>query len=676
MTVEIVDTFPNAVTEIEFERIRLSDGVHLACRYWLPEGADQNPVPAILEYIPYCTRDGTAARDEAMHPYFAGHGYAALRVDMRGSGESEGVLLNEYLKLEQDDALEVIAWIAEQPWCDGNVGMMGKSWGGFNGLQVAARRPPALKCIVTVFSTDDRYADDVHYVGGCLATQNPEWAFVMFPAMARPADPALVGHGWRDMWQQRLAAMEPWIIPWVEHQRRDAYWQHGSVCEDFSEIEVPVYAIGGWADPYSNTVPRLMAGLDTPRKGLIGPWGHQYMHQAIPGPRMGYMDETLRWWDHWLKGEDTGLMDEPNYRVWVQDSVRPTTCHQQRSGYWATESGWPSSNVQSVALHLNSGTLDPDARSEECVSICSPQTTGQCSPFFGNGGEGGPEDPSDQRTDDATSACFDGAVLEEAFAILGAPVVMLDVASDQENALVCVRLNEVLPSGESLQISYGILNLTHRNSHESPELLEPGRRYTVRVQLNDIAHTFAPGSRIRVAISTAFWPIVWPSPRAATVSLFTGASTVCLPAREPRSSDADARPLPPPRQSRVHPTSMRVDPEPGFVGFTVDRTTGIQSFINRSDYGTKLFEAHGWTTSVKTDYQFHIHPDDPTSACVDLAATETYGREGQLDARIEASQKMTCDETHFFIEASLDVFDGDEQLYSRQWNKRIARDGV
>jgi len=676
MTVEIVDTFPHAINEIEFERIPLSDGVHLACRYWLPEGAGSNPVPAILEYIPYCTRDGTAARDEAMHPYFAGHGYAAVRVDIRGSGESEGVLLDEYLELEQDDALEVIAWIAEQAWCDGNVGMMGKSWGGFNGLQVAARRPPALKCIITVFFTDDRYADDVHYIGGCMTTQNAEWAFVMFPSMARPPDPALVGDGWLDMWQQRLDALEPWIIPWVEHQRRDAYWKHGSVCEDFSEIEVPVYAIGGWADLYSNPIPRLVAGLDTPRKGLIGPWGHQYMHQVVPGPKMGFMDESLRWWDHWLKGEDTGLMDEPAYRVWVQDSVRPSAYHQERPGYWANESACPSSNIETVTLHLNDGTLDQAAGTESCVSICSPQTTGQCTPFLGSMGASECEDPLDQRSDDATSACFDGEVLEQVFTILGAPVVFLDVASDQENAFVCVRLNEVLPSGESLQVSYGILNLTHRNSHEFPELIKPGKRYAVRVQLNDIAHTFAPGSRIRVAISTAFWPIVWPSPKPVTVSLFTAESRLCLPAREPQSADAEARTLAPPRMARVHPTTILVDSEPEFVGFKVDLNTGIQSFIFQMDSGTRRFDRHGWSSSVKTDYQYHIHPDDPTSACVDLVATETYGREGQLDARIEAHQKMTCDETHFVIEATLDVFDGDKQLYTRQWNKRIARDGI
>jgi putative CocE/NonD family hydrolase len=676
MTIEIVDTFPHRVTEVEFERIPLSDGVHLSCRYWLPEDADENPVPAILEYIPYCTRDGTAARDEAMHPYFAGHGYASIRVDIRGSGESEGVLLDEYLELEQDDALEVIAWIAEQPWCDGNVGMMGKSWGGFNGLQVAARRPPALKCIITVFSTDDRYADDVHYIGGCMATQNAEWAFVMFPALARPADPALVGEQWRDLWQQRLEALEPWVIPWVQHQRRDAYWKHGSVCENYSDIEIPVYAIGGWADPYSNPIPRLMAGLDTPRKGLIGPWGHQYMHQVLPGPKMGYMDEALLWWDHWLKGKDTGLMDEPAYRTWIQDSVRPAACHQQRPGYWAMESEWPSANVEATTLHLNNGTLGPQAGNGECVSICSPQTTGQCTPFLGSYGQGEPEDPVDQRSDDATSASFDGAVLEEPMSILGAPVAKLDVASDQENAFVCVRLNEVLPGGESLQISYGILNLTHRMSHEFPEAIEPGKRYIVRVQLNDIAHTFAVGSRIRIAVSTAFWPIVWPSPRPVTLSLFTGVSALSLPVREPQSSDADARPLPPPRHSPVHPTSTLAESEPGFTGFKTDMSTGIQSFIIQAKSGTQRFDRHGWTTSVKTDYQYHIHPDDPTSACVDLKSTETYGREGQLDARIEAHQKMTCDKTHFIIEASVDVFDGEEPVHSRQWNKRIARDCV
>jgi hypothetical protein len=676
MTAEIVDTFPHRTREVEFERLPLSDGTHLSVRYWLPEDAAENPVPAILEYIPYCTRDGTAARDEAMHPYFAGHGYAAVRVDIRGCGESEGVLLNEYLKQEQDDALEVIAWIADQPWCDGKVGMMGKSWGGFNGLQVAARQPPALKCIITVFFTDDRYADDVHYIGGCMAGENPAWAFVMFPAMARPPDPVLVGDGWREMWLQRLEALTPWVIPWVAHQRRDEYWKHASVCEDFSQIRVPVYAIGGWADPYSNTVPRLLAGLEVPRKGLIGPWGHQYMHQAVPGPQAGFMDDALRWWDTWLKGIDTGVMDEPQYRFWVQDSVRPNSCYQERPGYWATEPGWPSAGIGETRLHLNPDGLGEKAEAEQVVLIQSPQTTGQCTPFFGSMGSGEPHDPLDQRADDALSACFNGKALTEDFAIFGAPVVELDVASDQPDGFVCLRLNEVLPDGASLQVTYGLLNLTHRNSHEHIEPLEPGKRYRVTVPLNDIAHTFAAGSRIRIAISTAFWPVVWPSPRPVKLSLFTGASTLALPIRTRRAEDDAIAPLSAPKQSRVSPRTLMKEAEPSFFRFTTDLETGEQLFTTYTDTGAIRLDRHGWMFSSTNENRYVIHPDDPNSARIDLRTTDTYAREGQLDVRIEARQVMTSDETHFIIDADIEAYENGEMIYSREWHERIPRDGV
>src|SRR5499426_3833836 len=230
---DIVTQFPRQVREIENLFITLADGTRLAARIWLPADAEQKPVPAILEYLPYRKRDGTAERDALTHPYFAGHGYAAVRVDMRGSGESDGILLDEYLKQEQDDCLEVFQWLARQPWCTGACGMIGISWGGFNGLQVAARRPPQLKAIITVGSTDDRYATDVHYMGGCMTKDNPDWAAVMFSHVSTPPDPAVVGERWRAMWLARLEHLQPWLIPWIAHQRRDGYWKHGSVCEDF-----------------------------------------------------------------------------------------------------------------------------------------------------------------------------------------------------------------------------------------------------------------------------------------------------------------------------------------------------------------------------------------------------------------------------------------------------------
>ncbi|MDX1487676.1 MAG: CocE/NonD family hydrolase, partial [Acidiferrobacterales bacterium] len=186
---KVVDSFPRVVREIENSWIPLSDGCRLAARIWLPEDAEASPVPAILEYIPYRKRDFTRARDEPMHHYFAGHGYAAVRVDLRGSGDSEGLLDDEYTEQEHDDAVEVIRWLASQPWCSGKVGMMGISWGGFNSLQVAARQPAELGAIITLCSTDDRYADDAHYMGGCVLNENLTWGSVLLTYNAFPPDP-------------------------------------------------------------------------------------------------------------------------------------------------------------------------------------------------------------------------------------------------------------------------------------------------------------------------------------------------------------------------------------------------------------------------------------------------------------------------------------------------------
>ena len=265
--------------------IPMRDGTRLAARVWLPADAESDPVPGILEAVPYRLSDGMATRDVLIHPYWAARGYACVRVDLRGSGESDGVLEDEYHPQEQEDLLEVIAWIAAQPWCTGAVGMTGISWGGFNSLQLAARRPPALKAIITLMSTDDRYADDVHYKGGCvLATDLLHWSTCMLHWQCQPRrTEAAVGERWRELWEQRLATVKPWVHTWLAHQRRDAYWKHGSVCEDYATIDIPVHAIGGWTDGYTNSVPRLLEGLTGPRRGSSAV-AHAFPHYVTPGP--------------------------------------------------------------------------------------------------------------------------------------------------------------------------------------------------------------------------------------------------------------------------------------------------------------------------------------------------------------------------------------------------------
>ena len=353
----IVTEFEHKIVVLEQDLwIPLSSGHRLAARIWRPEDAQTNPVPALLEYLPYRKRDMTRAGDEPKHHYLAGHGYASVRVDLRGAGDSYGVMDDEYTQQEQDDALEVITWLADQVWCSGRVGMFGISWGGFNALQVAARRPPALKAIITSCSTDDRYTDDMHYAGGCLLNDHLDWGTTFFCIRALPGDPIIMGEGWRLNWMERLEAMSPPLELWLQHQRRDEYWKHGSVNEDYKSIECPVFAVGGWLDGYTSAIPRLLSNLSVPRLGLIGPHAHQWGHsERAPAPAIGFLQESLRWWDHWLKDQDTGIMNEPMLRAHMAENVPASAWYAQRPGRWVGETTWPSPRIKTQTLALNAG---------------------------------------------------------------------------------------------------------------------------------------------------------------------------------------------------------------------------------------------------------------------------------------------------------------------------------
>src|SRR5690606_9711423 len=371
----IRETFRHEVEIVENLFLPMPDGTRLAAKLWRPKGA--GPVPAILEYLPYRKREGTRERDQKMHAWLAGHGYACLRLDIRGTGDSEGLIDGEYSEQEMRDGCDAIAWIAAQDWCDGQVAMYGLSWGGFNGLQIAARRPPALRTIITLGSTDDRYATDVHYVGGWLSKDNFDWSATMFACKDLPPDPGIVGPAWRAMWRARMEHNRPWILDWLAHQRRDDYWKHGSVCEDLSAIDIPVLAVSGWADNYSESVPRLLAGLSGPRRGVVGPWAHSFPHDVAVEPAIGWLQEAKRWCDHWMKSIPGGLMDEPMYRVWMQESVAPATCYRERPGRWVAEALWPSSRIERRPLHFNpGGRLDPAPGAAAEVPICSPLWVG------------------------------------------------------------------------------------------------------------------------------------------------------------------------------------------------------------------------------------------------------------------------------------------------------------
>lgn len=673
----VVESFPRGVREIENCWIPMPDGCRLAARIWLPEDSGTRPVPAVLEYIPYRKRDRTRWRDEPMHRYFAGHGYAAVRVDLRGTGDSDGLLLDEYLERELDDGVEVIRWIAGQPWCSGTVGMIGKSWGGFNALQIAARRPEALRAIITVCSTDDRYADDAHYMGGCLLGENLLWGSVLMTLAAQPPDPAIVGERWRRMWTDRLESVRLFPGIWMSHPRRDDYWKHGSVCEDFAAIRCPVWAVGGWADGYTNAIPRLMAGLPGTRRGLIGPWAHVYPHQGVPGPPIGFLQEALAWWDRWLGGGPAAAPEEPPLRVWMQESARPDAGATCRDGRWVAETGWPPDRMSPRELHLNEGRLDAlPARGAE-MTIASPQSVGKAAGVWCSFGSE-LEMPGDQREDAAGSLLFESAPLTERIEILGEPEVRLRVIPDRRCALLAARLNDVAPDGVSERVTYGVLNLTHRSGHESPEPMVPGRPHDVRVRLNAAAHAFAPGHRIRLALSTSYWPLVWPSPEPVTLRIRGGEGVLMLPVRLPRPEDALLRPFPPPEAApEPDSTELRAceprrtvnrDAETGETIITVRR--------DADDSGRPALwriDAIDLTIGHAVEQRYSIRDDDPLSARAEILHTTEKTR-GNWSARVECEVRLTSTRTHFRLEANLVAREGERLVASRAWDEAIPRD--
>jgi putative CocE/NonD family hydrolase len=671
--------FPRPIRHIEHVWIPMRDGARLAARVWLPVDAEQQPVPGLLEYIPYRKNDGTAKRDALRQPYLAGHGYACLRVDARGSGDSDGLLLDEYLPQELDDGLDVIAWLAAQPWCSGAVGMFGKSWGGFNALQVAALRPPALKAIITFYSTDDRYTDDIHYLGGCMfGHDHLAWAATMLAFNARPPDPRIVGERWREMWLERLEKTPPYLETWLRHQRRDAFWKHGSVNEDYGAIECAVLAVGGWADGYTNAVPRLLAGLKCPRRGLIGPWAHQYPETSVPGPAIGMLQESVRWWDHWLKGIDTGLMAEPMLRAYLQESAPPSPLHEMRAGRWVAEAEWPPSPATTQRLYLSDGsltpiseaTLSPGGRREH--TIRGSQLCGLDAGVYYSMSLPGDE-PPDQRAEDGLSLCFDSAPMESAQDVLGFPSFTLHLAADKPQALVAVRLCDVAPTGESTLVSRALLNLTHRDGHENPQPLAPGERYVVSAPLRFTGHSIRPGHRWRVAISPTYFPWAWPSPEPVTLTVLAD-SYFELPVRPPRQADETLRPFGPPETAaplafdELRPAARR-------RWVSRDAVTQRAELVDHLDGGAFRLRDNGLVYSDVAEHRWAIIEGDPLSAEARSAFTITIER-GEWRTRIETDSSLRADRTHWHVYNRVTAFEGEARVFSRTHTATLPRDNV
>jgi uncharacterized protein len=623
------------VTMIENSWVLMPDGVKLAVQLWLPVDPKRRPAPVVLEYIPYRKRDGYRAFDMYWGGVLAARGIAYARLETRGSGDSTGLLADEYLPSEQQDAATTIAWLAAQPWCNGSVGMRGVSWGGFSTLQAAALRPPALKAIMPMSASDMRYTDDAHYLGGVFALTGLKWAASMKVVMAGPPDPLISGEAWKEEWRKRLFATPPIAARWLSHQTNDAYWRQGSVALDWGAIACPVYVVGGLVDSYGNQIPRLLANLKVPRKGIYGPWQHGYPSPATPGPALDWAFEEVRWWRHWLMGEETGIMAEPMLRAFMPDATAAQVVPGPIPGRWVAETSWPSPRCRVRPFFLGASGLHDTPQPAETAKCSGAQVVGlgkvEWVPFAPT------ELPRDQAPDDANSVVFDTPPLAAPLEILGAGAFRVRVASDRPIAHLALRVCEVTPDGHSWLVTYGLLNLTHRQSHQDPSPLEPGHAYDVEVPLNFTSHRFPAGSRIRAAVSESLWPLVWPSPQVANLTLDLGASRLELPVRDPRAQEAAmpialAAPLPAdpkgwPRMDagvtgdevRVTETWPDSSSEITEIGETKSGSgPNVVLSMTRGDPSTCVWKAEqtagfarpGWAVSVKSEITISATPTD------------------------------------------------------------------
>ena len=509
-------------------------------------------------------------------------------------------------------------------------------------------------------------------MGGCLLNENLQWGSILLTYGAYPPDPEIVGPRWREMWRERIEQLVAFPALWLEHQWRDEFWRHGSVCEDYGAITCAVYAIGGWADGYSNAVPRLLKGLTCPKKGLVGPWAHRFPHNGVPGPAIGFLQEAVRWWDHWLKGIETGIMAEPAYRVWMQESVDPQPYYEERPGRWVAEAAWPSPRIESRRLFLNPGRLEPAPTQAARLAFSSPQTTGLAAgEWCAFGAEG--EMPLEQRPDDGRSLTFDTGPLPERLEILGAPVVELDLAADEGDALLAVRLNDVQADGTSTLVTYGLLNLTHRDGHEQPAPLEPGTLQRIRLKLNDIAHAFAAGHRLRLALSSSYWPIAWPSPTLAVLTVRTGQSAVYPPVRPPSADDAALRAFEPPTAAPGARPRPRETPLRRTIELDLATNETVYTFQSGEfDAAPDRIEPIGMDLGYTFLKRHRISEYDPLSAQTEVVQRTVMHR-ADWSVRIECRTGLTATRTTFQFAADLEAFEGEEPFARREWRVAIPR---
>ena len=642
--------------------IPMKDGVRLAATLYMPDGAKAGEkFPALLDYLPYRKDDGTAAGDYPKNAYFARRGYVGARVDIRGFGASEGRPTDrEYSEQEQKDGEQVIHWLATQPWSNGKVGMYGISWGGFNALQMAMRNPPELKAIIAIDATEELFHDDIHYIDGLMHVDEFELNMDMAPGMTGAPDYTLD----EKVLGPRFEAA-PWSLEYFRHQRDGAFWR--SPVRPLSEIKVPCFVIGGLADGYRDSIPRMLEQVKAPMRALIGPWNHSFPNDADFGPRIEWREDAVRWWDYWLKGRDTGVLQDPKLVIYMRNYFPPNPNLESVPGEWRAEKGWPPQGQSHFTLYLQPNhTLGTDKGGEEVHRLKYVPSIGVEAGFWWG------ELLSDQRPVDAFSLVYDSAPLEEDVAIMGRPHTLLNASADAPLANWFARLSDVAPDGQVTQITGAGLSGAQRDSMSDPKPLEPGKFYSLDIEMHLTTWVFPKGHRVRLSVSNALWPMVLSTPYKMITSLRLGkegGSRLTLPT-VPLHGDKASNISPP--QASEERTDLKSFgfPWPGEWLVTRDEGRHKTTVLWKGKMGGQ----YPWGNETDLEkLTYEIDDSHPEVNIIQGEAETTFELKGRVLAW-SGHLSFSSDAKNFFYKYTRELRKDGALIKTKTWEEKIPRD--
>ncbi len=682
------------VPEVRWDvRVPVRDGLELSANLWLPRPEPDSPgerFPVILEMIPYGKDNWRRNADTARGEWLAARGFALCRLDVRGTGSSPGIALDEYTAAETLDGYDAVEWLAAQPWCNGCVGMWGISYGGFTAIQVAKLRPPHLRAILPMYATDDRYRDDVHIRGGCVtASEKCQYAVSQLGMNAMPPHPPFRGEGWREEWLARLEATPPWLMAWIRNQVDGPYWRRGSLAPDYDALECAVFTIAGWTDAYVDAAFRMQERClnAVSVRTLVGNWVHSYPDDAYPGPNLDWLHELVRFFDRYLKGVDNGWETEPALVWYEREYADPEPFPAAWPGRWRAAEGFPVPGTAPMDLILGGdpgsgpGTLhgrrwnvDED-RATEGFDVVEHRATVGTSGALSWGAGGAPNGLArDLRPDEARSLTYTTEPLGEPISIIGSPEAVLWIRATMPVATCVVRLSEVTPEGVSSLVSTGVLNLTHRRSDTGPEPMPHGRPEEVRIPLRTSGYRFGVGNRIRLTVMSSYWPVLWPSPLPGRLMVFRSwlaPSRLILPVLA-RGAAALSVPA-----FRTEPVNMR---EVGTYEEDAPEWR-IEEDVLRGTVAVTIFDGGGSTqedgSQLYSSERLVLTASDPDPAHASLVSDVVYRWSGfGAEADIRAQGTITSDESAFDVRVALDVHLDGQPFFAREWAERIRRDLV